>query len=69
MQLEKAVNDDSGEAKLQQLHAELRVWKQKVAQMALQLEKDQKHRKDQDSKVANLQAENKKFQEEIFTQN
>ena len=63
--LERKENDDGGEAKLKALNEDLRVWKAKVAQLAVQLEKDQKTRKEQDTKVAKLQEENKKFQAEI----
>ena len=63
--LEKAVNDDGGENKLKALNEELRVWKAKVAQLAMQLEKDQKTRNEQSSKTNKLQEENKKYESEL----
>ena len=63
--LEKAVNDDGGENKLKALNEELRVWKAKVAQLAMQLEKDQKTRNEQSNKTNKLQEENKKYETEL----
>ena len=64
-QLEKAVNDESGETKLKSLNEELRIWKAKVAQLAVQVEKDQKTRTEQTAKVKSLEQENKKYQTEV----
>ena len=59
--LHRAENEDSGEAKLKALHEDLRVWKAKVQQLGVQLERETKTRTDQEQKIQKLQAENKQF--------
>ena len=63
--LHRAENEDTGEAKLKALHEDLRVWKAKVSQLAIQLERETKTRSEQEQKVARLQAENKQFHVQI----
>lgn len=57
--LHRAENEDSGEAKLKALQEDLRVWKAKVSQLAVQLERETKTRSEQEQKITKLQAENK----------
>ena len=57
--LHRAENEDSGEAKLKALQEDLRVWKAKVSQLAIQLERETKTRSEQEQKITKLQAGNK----------
>ena len=59
LMLHRAENEDSGEAKLKALQEDLRVWKAKVSQLAVQLERETKTRSEQEQKITKLQAENK----------
>ena len=52
--IEKATNSEDQQLKLKALTEDLRVWKQKVATLAGQLEKDRDTRKDQDSKLQQI---------------
>lgn len=64
--LHRAENEDSGEAKLKALQEDLRVWKAKVSQLAVQLERETKTRSEQEQKITKLQAENKSYHEQIY---
>lgn len=58
--IEKATNSEDQQNKLKSLQEELRVWKQKVATLTTQLERDRETRKDQDQKLKQLQQENQR---------
>ena len=63
--IEKATNSEDQQLKLKALNEDLRVWKQKVATLAAQLERDHQTRKEQDYKLTQIQEENARVQEEI----
>ena len=63
--IEKATNSEDQQLKLKALNEDLRVWKQKVATLATQLERDHQTRKEQDQKLTQIQEENVRVQEEI----
>ena len=59
--LDRAENEDTGEAKLKALQEDVRVWKTKVSTLALQLEREESTRSEQNKKIHKLKDENKQF--------
>ena len=59
--LDRAENEDTGEAKLKALQEDVRVWKTKVSTLALQLEREESTRSEQTKKINKLKDENKQF--------
>ena len=59
--LHRAENEDTGEAKLKALQEDVRVWKTKVSTLALQLEREESTRSEQNKKIHKLKDENKQF--------
>ena len=63
--LDRAENEDTGEAKLKALQEDVRVWKTKVSTLALQLEREESTRSEQTKKINKLKDENKQFTVQI----
>ena len=61
LMLDRAENEDTGEAKLKALQEDVRVWKTKVSTLALQLEREESTRSEQNKKIHKLKDENKQF--------
>ena len=56
--IEKATNSEDQQLKLKALNEDLRVWKQKVATLAAQLDRDHQTRVEQEQKLKQIQEEN-----------